>query len=145
MPDIYLHEHTVHADEIDPLGHANNVAFVQWMQDAAIAHSTAQGWPMGRYREIGMAWVVRRHTVEYLLPAMEGERIVVRTWVADMQRVTSRRRYEILSGERLLARAETNWAFIKTSDGKLTRVPENVVSSFILVPDVIANGRVEQS
>jgi acyl-CoA thioester hydrolase len=100
---------------------------------------------MGRYREIGMAWVVRRHTVEYLLPAMEGERIVVRTWVADMQRVTSRRRYEILSGERLLARAETNWAFIKTSDGKLTRVPENVVSSFILVPDVIANGRVEQS
>ena len=141
MPDIYLYEHTVHVDEIDPLGHANNVSFVKWMQDAAIAHSTAQGWPMSRYREIGMAWVVRRHAVEYLQPAVEGERIVVRTWVADMQRVTSLRRYEIVSGERLLARAETNWAFIRTVDGKLTRVPESVSGSFKLVPDIVANGR----
>lgn len=141
MPDIYLHEHTVQADEIDPLGHANNVSFVQWMQDAAIAHSSAQGWPMSRYREIGMAWVVRRHTVEYLVPALRGERIVVRTWVADMQRVTSLRRYEILSGDRLLARAETNWAFVRTVDGRLTRVPDVVSTSFILIPDAIANGR----
>jgi acyl-CoA thioester hydrolase len=85
-----------------------------------------------------MAWVVRRHTVEYLLPALEADRIVVRTWVADMQRVTSLRRYEILSGDRLLARAETNWAFIRTADGKLTRVPENIASSFILVPDLLS-------
>ncbi|QDT55074.1 acyl-CoA thioesterase YbgC [Caulifigura coniformis] len=134
MPDIYFHEHTVHADEIDPLGHANNVSFVKWMQDAAIAHSTAQGWPMSRYREHGVAWVVRRHTVEYLLPAVEGERIVVKTWVADMQRVTSLRRYEISTTDRLLARAETNWAFIRTGDGKLTRIPEHVSASFVLVP-----------
>lgn len=135
MPDIYLHEHTVDSDEIDPLGHANNVSFVQWMQDAAIAHSTAQGWPMSRYRELGFAWVVRRHTIEYLLPAVERDRIIVRTWVADMQRVTSRRRYEIHAGDRLLARAETNWAFIRTSDGRLTRIPETVAGSFALVPD----------
>jgi acyl-CoA thioester hydrolase len=132
MPEVYLHELIVPADDIDPLGHANNVAYVQWMQEAAIAHSTAQGWPMSRYRELGMAWVVRRHTVEYLQPAQEGERITVRTWVADMQRVTSLRKYEILSGERVLARAETNWAFIRTSDGRLTRIPEEVGKSFVI-------------
>ena len=135
MPEVYLHDHTVHANEIDPLGHANNVAYVQWMQDAAIAHSTAQGWPMSRYREEGWAWVVRRHTVEYLVSANLGEQITVKTWVADMQRVTSLRRYEILCGDRLLARAETNWAFIRTADGRLTRVPEAVLTSFQLVPD----------
>jgi acyl-CoA thioester hydrolase len=141
MPDIFLHRHMVQAGEIDPLGHANNVAFVQWMQDAAIAHSTAQGWPMSRYRELGLAWVARRHTVEYLLPAFESEQIVIRTWVADMQRVTSLRRYEILSGDRLLAKAATNWAFIRMSDGKLTRIPENVAGSFILMPDSITGRR----
>ncbi len=137
MPEFYLHEHTVHEDEIDPLGHANNVAYVQWMQDAAIAHSTAQGWPMSRYRELGFAWVVRRHTVEYLLPAAEGDRITIKTWVADMQRVTSLRCYEIHSGDKLLARAETNWAFIRTVDGRLARIPDAVSRSFILVADVI--------
>ena len=135
MPDIYLHEHVVHAGEIDPLGHANNVSYVQWMQDAAIAHSTAQGWPMSRYQDIGFAWVVRRHTVEYLLSAVEGNSIVIRTWVADMQRVTSLRRYEIHAGDRLLARAETNWAFIRTADGRLSRIPHEVSSAFILMPD----------
>jgi acyl-CoA thioester hydrolase len=50
LPPIYLHRHVVRAEEIDPLGHVNNVAYVQWMQDAAIAHSSVQGWPMARYR-----------------------------------------------------------------------------------------------
>lgn len=140
MPEVYRHEHIVHADEIDPLGHANNVSYVQWMQDAAIAHSAAQGWPLSRYREAGWAWVVRRHTVEYLFPAAQGDRITVKTWVADMQRVTSLRRYEILCGDRLLARAETNWAFIRTADGRLTRVPEAVLTSFQLVTGTPGEG-----
>ncbi len=85
--------------------------------------------------EQGFAWVVRRHTVEYLLPAVEGDQIIVRTWVADMQKVTSLRRYEVSCGEKLLARAETNWAFIRTADARLMRIPELVSSSFELVVD----------
>ncbi len=46
MPAIYEHPHTVGSDEIDPQGHANNVAYVQWLQSAAVAHSAAQGWPI---------------------------------------------------------------------------------------------------
>ena len=133
MPGIYLYQHTVRPDEIDPLGHVNNVAYVQWMQDAAVAHSTAQGWPMHRYREEGCAWVARRHTIEYLVPVVAGEQILVRTWIADMQRVTSLRRYHILRGATLVARAETNWAFIRTADGKLMRVPTHVASAFEIV------------
>ena len=45
MPPIYHHRHTVLQSEIDSLGHANNVAYVEWMQLAAVAHSAAQGWP----------------------------------------------------------------------------------------------------
>jgi acyl-CoA thioester hydrolase len=135
LPPIYLHRHVVRAEEIDPLGHVNNVAYVQWMQDAAIAHSSAQGWPMARYRDLGCAWVVRRHTIEYLRAASVGESITVRTWVADFQRVTSLRRYQILRGDDLLARAETNWAFIRTQDSRLIRVPAEVTDAFELVPD----------
>ena len=36
MPAIYQHLHTVRADEIDALGHANNVVYVEWMQAAAL-------------------------------------------------------------------------------------------------------------
>ena len=60
MPEIYEHLHTVADHEIDALGHANNVAYVEWMQDAALAHSAAQGWPPEAYQSLGAGWVVRR-------------------------------------------------------------------------------------
>jgi acyl-CoA thioester hydrolase len=103
------------------------------LQDAAVAHSTAQGWPLARYRELGFAWVVRRHTIEYLAPASVGQTIKVETWVSDMQRVTSLRKYRIVENGRLLARAETNWAFIRLSDARLSRVPDVVASAFEIV------------
>ena len=44
MPDIFFHPHVVQADEIDELGHANNVVYIAWLQADAVAHSAAQGW-----------------------------------------------------------------------------------------------------
>ena len=57
MPAIYQHYHQVLDSEIDELQHANNAAYVNWMQAAAIAHSTAQGWPSQRYWDAAYAWV----------------------------------------------------------------------------------------
>jgi acyl-CoA thioester hydrolase len=85
MPTIYEFFHTVTADEIDGLGHVNNLEYLKWMQAAAIDHSTAQGWPPERYVEAGAGWVVRTHTIEYLRPAFVGQEIVVRTWVANFK------------------------------------------------------------
>lgn len=137
MPAIYHHPHRVKSDEIDELDHANNAVYVNWMQDAAIAHSTAQGWPSQRYWEASYAWVARSHKIEYLQPAHEGEELIVRTWVADMQRVSSLRRYEIVrsSDNSLVARAETRWAFIDLKSRKPTRIPAAVQADFEIVPD----------
>ena len=68
MPAIFEYHHTVCDDEIDVLGHANNVCYVAWMQDAALAHSAAQGWPAEAYGRLGMGWVVRSHAIEYHQP-----------------------------------------------------------------------------
>ena len=77
MPPIFEYHHTVQDDESDVLGHVNNVAYVDWLQSAAMAHSTAQGWPEERYTQSGFGWVVRAHKIEYLQPAFPGDRILV--------------------------------------------------------------------
>ena len=125
MPAIFHHDHRVLDSEIDELDHANNAAYVNWMQAAAIAHSTAQGWPSERYWNASYAWVAHSHRIDYLQPALAGDRLVVRTWVADMQRVSSLRRYEIyaVSDGAVLARAETRWAFIDLNSRKPVRIP----------------------
>jgi acyl-CoA thioester hydrolase len=93
---------------------------------------------MKRYREHGWSWVVRTHHVDYRRPAFAGDEVIVRTWVATMQKFSSLRRFEIYrrsgAGE-LLARAETNWAFVNVTTGKLLAIPEPVSASFLLIAD----------
>ena len=50
-PAIYCHRLRVTDADMDTLGHTNNVRYVAWMQDAAIAHSTAMGWNPDRYQQ----------------------------------------------------------------------------------------------
>ena len=137
MPAVYEHPHTVAAAEIDALGHASNLAYVAWMQDAAIAHSAAQGWPSEAYRQLGQGWVVRSHEITYLRPAFAEEQIVVRTWVATLRKASSLRRYEIVHSAdgKTLATAATDWAFVTYASGLPARIPPKVSQAFILVPD----------
>jgi acyl-CoA thioester hydrolase len=113
MEKIYRHPITIGPEAIDQNGHVNNVVFVQWMQDAAVAHSTSVGGTQLTQR-LNATFVARRHTIEYRLPAYLGEQIEVRTWVSDCRRVSSRRKYEFvrLSDNKQLAHGETDWVLI---------------------------------
>ena len=138
MPAVFHFPHRVNDDELDAvIQHVNNLVYLKWMQSAAVAHSTAQGWPPERYRELGAGWVVRSHNIEYLQPAFSGDEIVVRTWVADLKKVSSLRRYQIVrpSAEKevVLAVAATDWAFIHFATHQLKRIPPEVANAFEIV------------
>ncbi len=137
MPAIYEHPHTVQPHEIDGMGHANNLHFLKWMQDAAVAHSSAQGWPPERYEQIGAGWVVRSHTIEYLRPAFSGDEVTVHTWVADFRKIRSLRRYRTVrfSDNTVLAVSATDWTFVGRRQGTPRRVPRELIEAFELVPD----------
>jgi len=138
MTALFEHHYCVTNDDIDGMGHANNVSYIRWMQDAAVAHSQECGWDSARYREIDAAWVARTHFIEYLQPAFEGDEIVVLTWISDLKKITSRRKYKMVrfSDDTVLATAETNWAFISLSQQLPKRIPAEVRESFPLLPSV---------
>jgi len=136
MEPIYPYEFTIPNEAVDENGHVNNVMYVQWMQDAAVRHYEAMG---GRQitLDIGGTWVVRSHKIEYLSPAFAGERVRVLTWVANMRRVRSLRRYRFVrvTDEQVLVRGETDWVFVDAETGLLRAVPPEVSKLFTLVPD----------
>ncbi len=135
MPEIFQLTHTVTSAEIDWLGHANNLAYLAWMQDAAAAHSDAQGWDRERYRREGVVWVAHSHKIQYLRPAVEGDMIAVETWVSSLGKASSVRRYDIWRGQEheRLATAETNWALIRLNSRRPTRIPNVIRESFVVV------------
>jgi acyl-CoA thioester hydrolase len=133
-----LNRRLVVADEsIDANGHVNNREYLRWMEEIAIAHSTAQGWPMERYSALGSTWYVRSHFVEYLRPALRGMAITASTWVATMDRAASMRRYAFVcdEGRRVVATAETLWVFVDMRSGRAATIPGELRDAFPLVPD----------
>ncbi len=135
MPKIFHHRFTIPEAANDQNGHVNNVNYVQWMQDVATLHSDAQGCTFESCREIGAAWVVRAHRIEYLRPAFAGEEIEILTWVCNLQRTRSLRRYRFLrcSDQSLLARAETDWVFVNINSGRPKSIPPEVSGCYELV------------
>jgi acyl-CoA thioester hydrolase len=135
MPSIHRHLHRVQPEEIDRLGHVNNLEYLRWMVTAAVGHSESIGWAEDRCREFGGIWVVRSHAVEYLAPAFAGDQITVLTWIHDFKKITSLRKYKVVrdSDERILATGQTNWAFINTKNGMLKRIPQELEQAFGVV------------
>jgi acyl-CoA thioester hydrolase len=137
QPDpIYRYEFTIPSEALDANGHVNNVHYVQWMQDVAVRHFEALGG-IPLIRGLGATWVVRSHNIEYLGPAFAGERIEVRTWVANIRRVRSLRRYEFVRNldSQLLVKGETEWVFVDAKSGRPLAIPDGVVQLFPLLPD----------
>jgi acyl-CoA thioester hydrolase len=131
---LFDYPHTVTVDDIDELKHAGNFHYIKWMQHAAIAHSTANGWSAERYIDLGAGWVVRSHKITYLKPAFEGDELVIRTWVASARAASSVRMYQILkASDELLAHAETEWAFVNFERQRPVRIPPEVASCFEII------------
>jgi acyl-CoA thioester hydrolase len=134
---IYSKRFAVPAAAIDRQGHVNNLAYVAWMQDVAIEHSAAVGWPMDRYLTLGAGWVVRSHFVEYLRPAFAGEQLAVHTWLPEFTQRSTPRRYLFVreDNRQLLAQAETRWVFVDLATGRRRALPEELIAAFEIVPD----------
>ena len=99
---------TVRPEDIDELGHVNNVVYLRWVQDAATAHWTAQASEDAKQ---SLFWVVARHEIDYLRPAFLDDEILARTWVGKARKRQFDRHTALVraSDGRRLARARTVW------------------------------------
>jgi len=115
---------------IDENGHVNNVVYVQWMQDIAVEHYASIGGIEAQGAD--STWVVREHKIEYFLPAFLSEEIEVKTWVENIRRVRSLRKYEFTrtSDGKTLVKGETDWVFVDVKTGSPRAVPEAVIKVF---------------
>jgi acyl-CoA thioester hydrolase len=119
----------VQAADIDELGHVNNVVYLRWVQEAAVAHWRAAA-PAAQ--QAAVAWVVIRHEVDYKLAARMGDGVIARTWVGTASTHTFERHTEILraADRSLLARARTLWCPIDPRTGRPIRVATEVRKRF---------------
>jgi acyl-CoA thioester hydrolase len=130
LSSIYTKNIIIPQSAIDENGHVNNVTYVQWMQDIAVEHYSSIGGIEAQGPDA--TWVVREHKIEYLLPAFVNEEIEIRTWVENIRRVRSLRKYEFVrkTDGKILVKGETDWVFLDVKTGSPQAVPDKVIKIF---------------
>jgi len=120
----FSHSFRVSAEDIDAQGHVNNVAYVRWIQEAAVAHWLAVSSEEIRER---VTWMLTRHEIDYKKQTFENEEVEVTTWVgAEPTRVSWERFTEIRRGADLLVRARSVWCLIDRARQRPARIDEDL-------------------
>jgi len=125
-------------EDIDELAHMSNVSYVRWIQEIARDASTARGWDFAAYEALGAVFVVRRHEVEYLRQAFEGETLTLTTWVSSWRGASSWRETRITRGDDVVVRARTLWALMDTKSHRPRRIPPDLREAFAAIEGELA-------
>jgi len=110
---------------IDLMQHVNNVHYLQWLENVAWDHSVALGMRPEDYTRLGHGMVVRRHELDYVAPALLGDRVLLATWIVGLDRLSLHRRYQFVreSDGATLFRGATHFVCVEIASGKVRRMP----------------------
>ena len=115
----------VRSYEVRPDRRAGNVAFLNWFEEAAFANSVQLGFDIERFAQLGYFWVMRESDLEIIERPFFNERILITTWIADLQRVKAYHQYEARrENGQLLARCNTLWVLLDVKAMRPRRIPE---------------------
>lgn len=120
----------VSGNDIDELGHVNNIVYLQWIMDIAQAHWLELSNDDLR-KEI--AWVVLRHEIDYHRSARIGDTVRIRTWVGETDGLRSERHVEVLGADGgKIVSAKTIYCMIDLKTFRPMRITDRI--KLVLMP-----------
>ena len=131
--EIFTHRFPVDPADIDELGHVNNIVYLRYAQEIAIAH-----WRARATQEMieTYVWVVTRHEVDYRAPLEEGDPVVALPRVHEAAGGATWKRFVDIykaGGDRPSARIVSDWCLLDAKTRRVKRVPAEIVARFVNV------------
>ncbi|PCJ45945.1 MAG: thioesterase [Moraxellaceae bacterium] len=126
----YMSTLEVKPEHTDRLGHTNNVAYLEWMEDISWQHieTIGMGWDV-QERE-GKAMAIVRTEVDYLHASYADDRLVLATWITESDdRLFSARHFQMVRAVdgKTIMRAQSRYVCILLASGKPCRMPKAFV------------------
>ena len=113
--------------DIDFMGHVNNARYLNWVQDAVLAH-----WnKIAPADEVASkAWVALKHEITYRKPAFLDDEVIARTVLEKVQGARAFYTTMIQRGEDVLAEVKSAWCCIDAETLRPARLRDEVTRFF---------------
>lgn len=128
----YRYSFKVTEQDIDFNNHVNNVTYLSWMIEAATKHSESVGFGYKECLKLGGTWIAKSHNIEYKKPSFINDELQMETWIEDIGKILSTRRYELtrVSDKVLICEGKTEWVFVDSEKMRPMKIPAAIVTGF---------------
>ncbi|MEO0907129.1 MAG: thioesterase family protein [Pseudomonadota bacterium] len=119
---------TVTPEDIDFMGHVNNARYLNWVQDAVLAHWRG----LAPADEVAAkAWVALKHEITYRKPAFLDDDVIAQTVLERFAGARAFYHTVIKRGEDVLAEVQSSWCCIDAQTLRPARIGENLREFFL--------------
>ena len=127
MGPIFQHNIAIAADDIDFMGHVNNANYLNWVQEAVIAHwqKIAPSEALATH-----LWVALKHEITYRKPAFLDDEVIADVLLEKVHGARAFYTTIIRRGEEVLAEVESSWCCINAGTMRPMRIAKDMVSQF---------------
>ena len=123
----HLHRIGVTPSDIDFMGHVNNARYLNWVQDAVLAHWHKLAPPEAAAKYL---WVALKHEITYRKPAFLDDVVIASVVLEKVQGARSFYETIIKRGEDVLAEVKSSWCCIDAVTLRPARIAADIQAYF---------------
>jgi acyl-CoA thioester hydrolase len=124
---LHLHRIGVLPSDIDFMGHVNNARYLNWVQDAVLAHWNKLAPPEAAAKYL---WVALKHEITYRKPAFLDDVVIASVVLEKVQGARSFYETIIKRGEDVLAEVKSSWCCIDAETLRPARIAADIQAYF---------------
>ncbi|NDW23004.1 acyl-CoA thioesterase [Alteromonas hispanica] len=129
----FIQDWHIDATHIDHYNHVNNVAYLAQLEKLAWAHSNALGLQFTDYQTLNRGMVIRRHELNYHLPAHLNDTLQCATWIVKCDnKLTLSRQFQFICPKRkkTVFDALTQFVCVSLGTGAPKRMPAQFIKAY---------------
>ena len=123
----HYHASGIVADDIDFMGHVNNARYLNWVQDAVVAHWQKLAPPSAVAAHL---WVALKHEITYRKPAFLDDEVIATVVLEKVQGARAFYQTLIKRGEDVLAEVQSSWCCIDAKTHRPARIASDITAHF---------------
>lgn len=113
-------------NDVNRFKEATPLTMLNYLEEAAISHSSFVGYDIDRLKSDGLGWVLNRWILHIDKYPVWNESVIVETWPSSFERFYATREFFIKNPDGvIIGRAASLWIFISIEKRRPTRIPEN--------------------
>ncbi len=127
MSRTLAHPIRILPDDIDFMGHVNNARYLNWVQDAVVAHWQKLAPPAAVAEHL---WVALKHEITYRKPAFLDDEVIATVVLDKVEGVRAFYSTLIKRGDELLAEVQSSWCCLDAKTLRPARIAKDIAAHF---------------